>query len=41
MARTAAPSEAPRARLKEMVAAGNWPMWLMASEAGCSMIRAI
>jgi hypothetical protein len=33
MALTASPSEAPSARLKEIVAAGNWPMWLMTSGA--------
>ncbi len=29
MAETAAPSEAPGARLKDTVVAGNCPMWLM------------
>src|SRR5215469_17152542 len=29
MALTASPSDAPGARLNEMVAAGNWPWWLM------------
>ncbi len=36
MASTAAPSDAPRARLNEMVADGNWPWWLTTSEPGCS-----
>src|SRR5258706_15555218 len=34
IAPTAAPSETPGARLKEMVAAGNWPFWLLAYSAG-------
>jgi len=36
----ASPSDAPRARLKEIVAAGNWPMRLMTSGAGASVTRA-
>ena len=28
---TASPNEAPGPRLKEMVLAGNWPRWSMAS----------
>ena len=31
IASTAAPSEAPGARLNEIVVAGNWPIWLTAS----------
>ena len=33
MASTASPSDAPCARLKEMVVAGNWPRWLIESGA--------
>src|SRR5689334_20153085 len=33
-AATASPSDAPDARLKEIVAAGNWRRWFTASEAG-------
>ena len=40
IASTASPSEAPGARLKEMVAAGNWPRWLTSSGAGFSLTRA-
>src|SRR5689334_6885000 len=38
---TASPSDAPGARLNEMVAAGNWPRWLMTSGAVCSETRAM
>ena len=43
MARTAWPSEAPGARLKESVTAGNWPWWLMASGAvlGAKRVKAL
>ena len=41
IASTAAPSEAPGARLKETKAAGNWPRWSICSGAGRSLIRAI
>src|SRR6266571_4036539 len=41
IAPTAAPSEAPGARLKEMVAAGNWPRWFTASSAGFSVTLVI
>src|SRR5450631_1055448 len=37
---TASPSEAPGARLNEIVATGNWPMWLMATAAGFVSKRA-
>ena len=37
MAFTASPSDAPRARLNEIVAAGNWPMRLTTSGAGRSV----
>ena len=39
IASTAAPSEAPGARLKEIVVAGNWPRWLICSGAGCVVER--
>ncbi len=41
IASTAAPSEAPGARLNEIVAAGNWPRWLIDSGAVCSTTSAI
>src|SRR5512143_4059759 len=41
IARTASPSETPRARLNDTVAAGNWPRWLMTSGALRSTTRAI
>ena len=37
MASTASPSDAPRARLNEIVAAGNWPIRLSTSGAGRSV----
>ncbi|MNV92559.1 hypothetical protein D3C71_1871730 [compost metagenome] len=37
---TASPSEAPWARLNDMVTAGNWPMWEIASCAWRCSIRA-
>ena len=37
---TASPSDAPGARLKEIVAAGNWPMRLTTSGAARSVTRA-
>src|SRR5215472_13850766 len=41
MALTASPSDAPGARLNEMVAAGNWPWWLMVRGALVRSILAI
>ena len=41
MALTASPSDAPGARLNEIVAAGNWPRWLITSGALRSLMRAI
>ncbi len=41
MASTALPSEAPLARLKDTVAAGNWPMWFTTSGAVRSLMVAI
>src|SRR3954468_22855754 len=38
---TASPSEAPRARLNEIVVDGNCPRWLITSEVGRSDTRAI
>src|SRR2546427_12400383 len=38
---TASPSDAPGARLNEIVADGNWPMWLTSKGVACSVIRAI
>ncbi len=40
MAFTASPSEEPGARLKEMVAAGNWAAWLIDSAARRSLTAA-
>ena len=37
---TASPREAPGARLNDTVVAGNWPRWLIAKGAVCSMICA-
>src|SRR5712691_1326767 len=38
---TASPRDAPGARLNEMVADGNWPMWLTTRGAARWVIRAI
>src|ERR1022692_2685548 len=38
---TASPSEAPGARLNEIVADGNWPMWLTTSGVARSLMRAM
>src|ERR1700681_3426994 len=38
---TALPSDAPGARLNEIVAAGNWPICVMSSDVACSLMRAI
>src|SRR5499427_4896359 len=38
---TASPSDAPGARLKEIVAAGNWPRWLIARGPDFSTTRAM
>src|SRR5574337_1580475 len=40
IASTAAPSDAPGARLNDTVADGNCPTWLIASAAGCSTTAA-
>src|SRR2546423_14968092 len=40
IASTASPSAAPGARLNDTVVAGNWPRWLIANGAVCSMICA-
>ena len=41
IASTASPSDAPGARLNEINTEGNWPRWLTAIGAVCSMICAI
>src|SRR5262252_9195666 len=41
IALTASPSDAPGARLNEIVAAGNWPRWLIARGPDFSTTRAM